>query len=101
MLLLSYNVYFFVISEIIKAEKKAYEKVIRMMAHEINNSVGAVNSILDSFINCKEMYQLCGFAFIKFKHIDNQYMLNKINFKRDGYLYSSLYFWFLIWFKKG
>lgn len=40
--------------EIIKAEKKAYEKVIRMMAHEINNSVGAVNSILNSFISYKE-----------------------------------------------
>lgn len=34
--------------EILKAEKKAYEKVIRMMAHEINNTVGAVNSVLDS-----------------------------------------------------
>lgn len=44
--------------EIIKAEKKAYEKVIRMMAHEINNSVGAVNSILDSFINYREQLDI-------------------------------------------
>lgn len=35
-------------AEILKAEKKAYEKVIRMMSHEINNSVGAVNSMLDT-----------------------------------------------------
>lgn len=35
-------------SEILLAEKKAYEKVIRMMSHEINNTVGAVNSLLDS-----------------------------------------------------
>ena len=37
--------------EIYAAEKRAYEKVIRMMSHEINNSVGAVNSILDSCID--------------------------------------------------
>jgi two-component system, NtrC family, nitrogen regulation sensor histidine kinase NtrY len=34
--------------EIFEAEKQAYAKVIRMMAHEVNNSVGAVNSILDT-----------------------------------------------------
>lgn len=34
--------------EILITEKKAYSKVIRMMAHEVNNSIGAVNSILDS-----------------------------------------------------
>lgn len=34
-------------AEILETEKKAYGKVIRMMAHEINNSIGAVNSILD------------------------------------------------------
>ena len=34
--------------EIIKTEKQAYGKVIRMMSHEINNSIGAVNSILNS-----------------------------------------------------
>ena len=33
--------------EILATEKKAYSKVIRMMAHEVNNSIGSVNSILD------------------------------------------------------
>jgi len=33
--------------EILAAEKKAYGKVIRMMAHEVNNSIGAINSILE------------------------------------------------------
>jgi len=33
-------------ADLIEAEKKAYGKVIRMMAHEVNNSIGAVNSIL-------------------------------------------------------
>ncbi|MGF7215445.1 nitrogen fixation/metabolism regulation signal transduction histidine kinase [Spirosoma lacussanchae] len=33
-------------AEIVETEKKAYGKVIRMMAHEVNNSIGAVNSIL-------------------------------------------------------
>ena len=36
--------------EILNAEKKAYGKVIRMMAHEVNNSIGSVNSILDTTI---------------------------------------------------
>jgi len=37
--------------EIRKAEKKSYEKIIRMMSHEINNSIGAINSILHSSLN--------------------------------------------------
>jgi len=36
--------------ELIQAERQGYEKVIRMISHEINNSVGAVNSIIDSTI---------------------------------------------------
>lgn len=35
-------------AEVMKAEKKAYEKVIRMIAHEVNNSVAGVASSLDS-----------------------------------------------------
>lgn len=35
-------------AEILAAEKKAYGKVIRMMAHEVNNTVGPVNSIMQS-----------------------------------------------------
>jgi nitrogen fixation/metabolism regulation signal transduction histidine kinase len=35
-------------AEIMAAEKKAYGKVIRMMAHEVNNTIGPVNSILQS-----------------------------------------------------
>lgn len=34
--------------EILAAEKRSYGKVIRMMAHEVNNSIGAINSILDT-----------------------------------------------------
>ncbi|MBX2844900.1 MAG: PAS domain-containing protein, partial [Saprospiraceae bacterium] len=37
--------------EILATEKKAYGKVIRMMAHEVNNSIGAINSILNSLIS--------------------------------------------------
>ena len=37
--------------ELLKTERAAYEKVIRMMSHEINNSIGAVNSILNSSLN--------------------------------------------------
>ncbi|MBA4851394.1 PAS domain-containing protein [Emticicia sp. BO119] len=41
-------------AEILQAEKKAYGKVIRMMAHEVNNSIGSVNSILDTTIQLQE-----------------------------------------------
>jgi two-component system, NtrC family, nitrogen regulation sensor histidine kinase NtrY len=34
--------------ELLATEKEAYGKIIRMMAHEVNNSVGAVSSILQS-----------------------------------------------------
>ncbi|MDB5236416.1 MAG: histidine kinase [Hymenobacter sp.] len=35
--------------ELITQEKQAYGQLIRMMSHEINNSIGAINSILHSF----------------------------------------------------
>ena len=35
-------------AEILRAEKNAYGKVIRMMAHEVNNTIGAINSILQA-----------------------------------------------------
>ena len=34
--------------ELRRSERAAYEKLIRMMAHEVNNTVGSVNSLLDS-----------------------------------------------------
>lgn len=44
--------YFITIEELtdekLEIEKQAYGKVIRMMAHEVNNSIGPINSILDS-----------------------------------------------------
>lgn len=39
--------------QIIRAQRQAYDKVIRMMSHEINNSIGAINSILTSFLTYK------------------------------------------------
>jgi nitrogen fixation/metabolism regulation signal transduction histidine kinase len=35
--------------ELMQREKQAYGQLIRMMSHEINNSIGAINSILHSF----------------------------------------------------
>jgi nitrogen fixation/metabolism regulation signal transduction histidine kinase len=35
-------------AEILAAEKHVYGKVIRMMAHEVNNTIGPVNSIIQS-----------------------------------------------------
>lgn len=50
-------------ADILESEKKAYGKVIRMMAHEVNNTLGATDSILqttrnylaeDSFLDLRE-----------------------------------------------
>lgn len=38
-----------------QAEKQAYEKLIRMMSHEVNNTVGAVNSLLSSSLQMKSV----------------------------------------------
>ncbi|MCP4726998.1 MAG: histidine kinase, partial [bacterium] len=39
--------------ELRQTEKSAYEKLIRIMAHEVNNSIGAANSLLHSCMNYK------------------------------------------------
>jgi two-component system nitrogen regulation sensor histidine kinase NtrY len=44
-------------NEILAAEKKAYGKVIRMMAHEVNNTIGPVNSIIQSSLNSPEIWR--------------------------------------------
>lgn len=38
-------------AELLAAEKNVYGKVIRMMAHEVNNTIGPVNSIIQSTLN--------------------------------------------------
>ncbi len=35
-------------TEVVKAEKMAYEKVIRMIAHEVNNTMAGVSSVFDT-----------------------------------------------------
>jgi nitrogen fixation/metabolism regulation signal transduction histidine kinase len=42
--------------EIKRAEKEAYGKLIRMMAHEVNNTVGSVNSIMSSILSNPETF---------------------------------------------
>ena len=43
-----------VTTELLDAEKRAYGRVIRMMAHEVNNSNGAVESVLESLRSAAE-----------------------------------------------
>lgn len=49
--------------EVFKAEKKAYEKVIRMIAHEVNNTTAGITSTLDTlestFSEMKNMEDIC------------------------------------------
>lgn len=46
-----------VTAEIFAAEKGVYSKVIRMMAHEVNNTVGPVNSIINTALSHKKLWQ--------------------------------------------
>jgi len=40
--------------ELRRTEKAAYEKLIRMLSHEVNNSLGAANSLLHSCLHYKD-----------------------------------------------
>jgi signal transduction histidine kinase len=42
-------------AEILAAEKNVYGKVIRMMAHEVNNTIGPVNSIIQSTLDARDL----------------------------------------------
>jgi two-component system nitrogen regulation sensor histidine kinase NtrY len=42
--------------EILAAEKNVYGKVIRMMAHEVNNTIGPVNSIIQSALSSADRW---------------------------------------------
>src|SRR6185437_9832985 len=44
-------------AEILAAEKNVYGKVIRMMAHEVNNTIGPVNSILQSALKTGKLWE--------------------------------------------
>jgi two-component system nitrogen regulation sensor histidine kinase NtrY len=43
-------------AEILAAEKNVYGKVIRMMAHEVNNTIGPVNSIVQSTLKTDKLW---------------------------------------------
>jgi two-component system nitrogen regulation sensor histidine kinase NtrY len=45
-----------VTAEIFAAEKSVYSKVIRMMAHEVNNTVGPVNSIINTALAQQDLW---------------------------------------------
>jgi signal transduction histidine kinase len=44
--------------EIRKTEKAAYEKLIRMLSHEVNNSLAAANSLLNSCLHYKDQLRM-------------------------------------------
>lgn len=73
--------------EIRKAERDAYGKLIRMMAHEVNNTIGSVNSIMssiqsnpDSFIESdrEDVIRMLGIA-IQRNYQMNRFMQNFSN----------------------
>lgn len=52
-------------AEILAAEKKVYGKVIRMMAHEVNNTIGPVNSIVQLALNTDPLWESHRFNTLK------------------------------------
>ena len=44
-------------AEIFEAEKSVYGKVIRMMAHEVNNTIGPVNSIINLALGMDDLWE--------------------------------------------
>ncbi|NHA03811.1 HAMP domain-containing protein [Mucilaginibacter sp. HC2] len=52
-------------AEILAAEKKVYGKVIRMMAHEVNNTIGPVNSIMQSAMGTDQLWESHEFDVLK------------------------------------
>src|SRR6201986_4008824 len=44
-------------AEILAAKKNVYGKVIRMMAHEVNNTIGPVNSIIQSALKTNNLWE--------------------------------------------
>ncbi|HTD42232.1 MAG TPA: ATP-binding protein [Mucilaginibacter sp.] len=44
-------------AEILAVEKNVYGKVIRMMAHEVNNTIGPVNSIIQSALKADRIWE--------------------------------------------
>lgn len=44
-------------AELLEAEKKVYSKMIRMMAHEVNNTIGPVNSIMGSALSADKLWE--------------------------------------------
>lgn len=64
--------------EIRKAEKQAYGKVIRMMAHEVNNTIGSVNSIISAVENSPD--------FIKPEEKDEVSSILKVALERNKQL---------------
>lgn len=51
--------------EMMRAEREAYEKVIRIISHEVNNTMGGVRSVIDTVAQCvgdadlEEVLQSC------------------------------------------
>lgn len=70
-------------SEVVKAEKKAYEKVIRMIAHEVNNTAAGITSALDTLGESLDELNVC-YAEDKHNGEDNYNEENKHN-KEDKY----------------
>ena len=64
--------------EVYQAEKKAYEKVIRMIAHEVNNTTAGITSSLDSLENTlKELPEMNDISELLQTVIERSYKMNR------------------------
>jgi two-component system, NtrC family, nitrogen regulation sensor histidine kinase NtrY len=73
--------------ELRQTEKTAYEKIIRLMSHEVNNSVGSANSLLHSCLfyaeqltdeDCRDFVQALQVVIARTEHL-NQFMRSFAN----------------------
>ena len=70
-------------TEVVKAEKKAYEKVIRMIAHEVNNTTAGITSTLETVGDALKEVREFG---ISLKQSQLLCMFNSIPLQRFGFI---------------
>ena len=65
--------------EIYAMEKQSYEKIVRIMGHEVNNTTGAVNSVLDTYIGKNEDNYARAFQIVKERNINLSHFMKRLS----------------------
>lgn len=65
--------------EVYQMEKQSYEKIVRIMGHEVNNTTGAVNSVLDTYIGKNEDSYASAFQIVKERNINLSHFMKRLS----------------------